>query len=221
MKKGKRREFLLAIFSAGLLGAAIPVSADVVNGNFSGGNTGFSNGYTFDAVDPPNVGGHYTVDTTPFNFNSGGANFGDHTTGTGLMLIADGNLTSGVPVWSESVAVVPNTDYLFTFYSAPWGERNGSGVDPSPATLVTTANGVQIGSTLNLVSTDGTWSKFAGTFNSGALSNISLEITDSNTTFIGNDFAIDDISLVPEPNTLIIGLSGATCLLLRMRRIKI
>jgi hypothetical protein len=206
------------VFLAAICTGRIPQSsADVVNGNFNGGNMGFATGYTF--VFPDSTGGDYTVDTNPHNFNTAGASFGDHTTGTGLMLIADGSLASNTQVWSELVTVVPNTQYVLSFFSAPWGELSGSLTDPSPATLVASANGVQIGATLNLPSSDGTWTQFTGTFNSGLSTTMPLAIVDSNTTFLGNDFAIDDISVtpVPEPISPALALCSVAYLLLRER----
>ena len=55
-----------------------------------------------------------------------------YTTGTGLMLIVDGSATANTQVWSESIAVVPNSQYTFSFYSASCGNDNGNGIDPSP-----------------------------------------------------------------------------------------
>ena len=71
--------------------------------------------------------------------------------------------------------------------------------------------------------TNGTWTHFSGTFNSGSQSTISLAITDSNLDGgAGNDFAVDDISVaavpVPEPGTAVIFLSAAVLALLRRRR---
>ncbi len=195
------------------------IAAIIANGDFSGGNTGFNSGYTYEASDPPNVGGHYSVDVNPLNFNSGMASFGDHTTGTGPMMIVDGSTTSGVTVWQEVVSVTPNTVYQWTAFAAAAGEKNGDGTDQSPAKVVFSANAAQVGTTLDLPAMDGQWVEFSGTFNSGSSTTEVLGIVDTNTAFLGNDFVLDDISLTPEPSSLtMIGTIGGLSILLRRTR---
>lgn len=213
-----RARLSIAILVAGGVGPAIPVSADVINGNFSSGNTGFTSGYGYAASSDPG-GGHYTVGSNPKTWNSSLSSFGDHTTGTGLMLIADGSGTANTQVWAESIAVTPNTLYTLSFYSASCGNDNGNGIDPSPATLVATANGTQVGSTLDVSATNGTWTHFTGTFSSGSLSTMPLAITDSNLDGgAGNDFALDDISVTPEPGGLALVVFAAALWPLQRRR---
>jgi hypothetical protein len=174
-------------------GPALAAVSLTLNGDFENGDIGFTSGYTFAAADPPNLGGHYTVDTNPFNFNTGADSFADHTTGAGKMLLVDGSTTAGVVVWQQTINVIPNTLYEWDAFGISWGNVNGS--DPSPANLVFQINGLQVGSTLTLSAQIGVWQKFSGAFNSGANSSIILSIRDSNTDFLGNDFALDDISV--------------------------
>ena len=59
----------------------------VANGDFSLGNTGFTSQYVYTTnLFPEDT---YVVGDNPNHFHPQGANFGDHTTGTGLMLIAN------------------------------------------------------------------------------------------------------------------------------------
>jgi hypothetical protein len=217
----KRKTTILAalVIAGGILSASRS-HGQVVNGNFSSGNTGFTSGYGFAASSDPG-GGHYTIGSNPHTWNSALSSFGDHTTGTGLMYIADGSATANTQLWNESLAVQTGTQYTFSFYAASCGNDNGNGIDPSPATLVVKANGAQIGSTLDVSATDGVWTEFTGTFNSGALSTIPLVITDSNLQGgAGNDFAIDDITVTPapEPGTAGLVLCAASVLSFRRRR---
>src|SRR5262245_35251540 len=87
----------------------------VLNGSFDAGNSGFTTQYnyspgdigparSFDVVDDP-------AHARPNAFDP--VSYQDHTTGTGLMLAANGAVTADVVVWSETVAVTPNTDYVF------------------------------------------------------------------------------------------------------------
>jgi hypothetical protein len=188
----------IAILIAGCAGVSVSARAGVINGNFSSGNTGFTSGYGFG----PTGGGHYTVGNNPKTWNSFLSSYGDHTTGSGLMLIADGSGTANTRVWTESIAVTPATQYTFTFWASSNGNDNANGIDPSPAILVATANGTSFGSAFHVPQTNGVWSQFTGTFNSGVNSVVSMSITDSNTNGgAGNDFAIDDVALVPEPGS--------------------
>src|SRR5262249_48965933 len=57
------------------------------NGNFTLGNTGFQSDYTFSSTSTAE--GRYTVTTNPRLFHPGGASYGDHTTGTGPMLVVN------------------------------------------------------------------------------------------------------------------------------------
>ncbi|HWE95691.1 MAG TPA: hypothetical protein VG269_17125 [Tepidisphaeraceae bacterium] len=199
LEKASRRLSIMML-AIGWLAFPVLASADVTNGAFTDGNTGFSTAYTYAAADLFTVGGHYSVDSDPSHFNPTAKSFGDHTTGQGQMLLTDGSPVAGAQVWGQTMTGVPHTQYTFSYYSASWGTNGAGGItDQSPATLLATANGLQVGSTLQLLASDGVWSHFSGTFDSGSQSTIILEIQDLNTTFQGNDFAIDDISVLPAP----------------------
>ncbi len=220
MRAQRKTTIPAALILAGSLVIANQSHAQVVNGNFSSGNTGFTSGYGFAASSDPG-GGHFTIGTNPHTWNSFLSSFGDHTTGSGQMYIADGSSTANLQLWNESLSVATNTDYTFSFYAASCGNDNNNGIDPSPATLVVKANGTQIGTTLHVSATNGTWTQFTGTFNSGALTSIPLVITDSNLQGgVGNDFAIDDITVTatPEPGSAGLVLCGAGVLSFRRRR---
>ncbi len=220
MRSKRKATILAAVVVAGGILTAGRSHGQVVNGNFSSGNTGFTSGYGFAASSDPG-GGHYTIGSNPHSWNSALSSFGDHTTGTGLMYIADGSSTANLQLWNESLNVLTNTQYTFSFYAASCGNDNANGIDPSPATLVVTANGTPIGSTLHVSATNGTWTEFSGTFNSGALSSIPLVITDSNLQGgAGNDFAMDDITVTaaPEPGAAGLILCAAAVLSFRRHR---
>ena len=72
--------------------SASPNAANLlVNGDFSLGNMGFTSDYIF--TDDTEPEGTYCINTDPHNCHPGGASYGDHTTGTGLMLNANGAVT--------------------------------------------------------------------------------------------------------------------------------
>lgn len=83
----------------------------VINGDFESGNTNFNTGYIYSNPNPLGGPGHYTVGTSITN--GWWQNCGDHTSGSGNMLIADGaNGTNGVSagsnIWCQTIQVTPN-----------------------------------------------------------------------------------------------------------------
>jgi hypothetical protein len=163
----------------------------IVNGDFSAGNTGFKSDYQFSR----RVGaeGSYFVGKDPRESHGGGASFGDHTTGNGLMLIANGSSEPEKTVWMETVKVSPNHKYAFGLWAASWGHWNSGDNDPSPAKLVITINGNPVGPTFPVRAKDGDWSKYSAAWSSGSAKSAVIRIVDQNLEGIGNDFAIDDI----------------------------
>lgn len=168
----------------------------IVNGDFTAGNQGFRSDYAFDAK---GVGedGSYTIASNPNSVHSGGASFGDHTTGDGLMMVINGSQKAKAVIWESTVNVQPGHSYYFGLWAASWGEGGPSGdtytSDPSPARLVLLVNGVPLGPATTLTARDGVWSKLALPWSSGNAKTAKLQVIDENTEWMGNDFAIDDI----------------------------
>jgi hypothetical protein len=182
----------------------------VVNGNFEAGNTGFETGYLYS---PTNTWpeGTYTVDSNPYNTHSLFASYGDHTTGYGNMMVVNGAPVSNVTVWEQTVSVSPNTDYEFSLWLSKC-----TPVLYNRAQLEYFINGTSIG-TNYAPETTGEWVEFSQLWQSGLSTTATIRIVDRETAYYGNDFAIDDISFVPEPTTLfLLGLGGLT--ILRKRR---
>ena len=93
----------------------------VINGNFSSGNIGFTTNYI------PGNGGAYglltdpgtaAVNNNPSAVHNNFQSFGDHTTGSGNMLICNGSTTANDIVWSQTINLNPNTNYLFSAWVA-------------------------------------------------------------------------------------------------------
>ena len=136
-----RSSFL--IISAGLfiIASALQARANLINGDFSAGNSGFTTGYSFIASGTSTTPGTFGVRTNSQDFNPGYNLFGDHTAGSGNMMLVDG--VAGTVVWQETVSVATNTTYTFSGWATPANSSN-------PAGLIFSINGIQVGSTLVL-----------------------------------------------------------------------
>jgi len=160
----------------------------VNNGDFSLGNTGFSSSYR----DTTGSGslypeGFYSVTTNPILVHPGFVSIGDHTSGTGEMMVVNGS-SAPVSFWCQTIAVTPNTYYDFS----AWGVTvSGAG---NAAILQFSINGTLVGSALDLPATTGIWTEFHVVWYSGSNTSIDICVTDQQTALSGNDFAIDDIS---------------------------
>lgn len=168
----------------------------VTNGDFSGGNTGFTSLYAYCNTAgcmgacgcPP----QYAVGNNA-NYYHGALIGFDHTTGTGNFLIADGGV-SAVSVWKQTIPVTPNNDYIFSYWLS-------SLYPTSPASIQVAINGVNIGTPLTAPGTLNTWIPGSMSWNSGSNTSAIIDIVDLNTTFVGNDFGLDDISFTQNCNS--------------------
>lgn len=110
----RTRPIALLMLSVALLafGAspAMAVGTNLVsNGDFESGNSGFGSGHNYIANTGPFTLGApvtYAVGTSPKNYHSGWTAFGDHTTGTGKMMIVNGDdVAPPAVVWEQDVAL--------------------------------------------------------------------------------------------------------------------
>jgi hypothetical protein len=188
-----------ATIAASQATAATPAPANLVtNGDFESGNTGFTTGYTYGDVSGPAA---YWIGKNASQ--APGAygdwyNGGDHTTGTGNMLVVDGANSATTPFWEEVVPVTPNTTYTFSY----WGAEVDHDSNSLPH-LQLKINGSSVGiKDIQEYSPDngGRWENFTFTWNSGASSRADLALFDLNTDTPWNDFALDDISFGAHPS---------------------
>jgi hypothetical protein len=188
----------------------------LLNGDFEAGNTLFTSGYGY--VAPTDNGvlypeGLYTVTTNPINVHNLFSSFGDHTTGKGNMLVANGNAKADTVVWQGQLAqnLVVGQEYTFTFWAA-------SAYPESPAQLSFHIGDQQVG-LLVLLSVTGQWISSTTHFVAQEMQPI-IDIRDDNAAAGGNDFVLDDISLnAPEPATTVLLGAGLAALIAVRRRI--
>jgi hypothetical protein len=181
----------------------------IINGNFELGNVGFASEYTYTNVP---IGGklpgeYYAVGSNPYYYHDEAASYGDHTSGTGNMMIVNGNIsTPYLTVWEQTVSVSPSTDYEFSLWISNWCPWLGE-----PAQIEYFINDTLIGT--NVINTAaGDWEKYSLQWSSGTYTAATIKIIDTDTAGGGNDFAIDDISFVPEPATLLLLTLGGLAL---------
>lgn len=158
------------------------------NGDFSLGNTGFTSsyGYAF-----PNVSeGQYYVGSNAQAWNGGMASCGDHTSGSGNMLLVNGATTANVSIYCQTVTVTPNTTYGFSTWLMSVTAGN-------PAQLQFSINGNLLGTVFVADNNVCNWQQFYTTWNSGANTTATICIVNQNTFASANDFALDDISFAP------------------------
>lgn len=198
----KRRTALSGLLLAGTVISGAAQANLITNGDFSLGNIGFSSQYRY--VDTGNTSeGVYTIATDPRALHSSATGYGDHTSGSGNMLVANGATNANVTVWEQTVVVTAGTDYVLSGWAASWGNY-GDGIDTSPARLQLFANGSQIGGEFTVDETNGVWSQFQVALNTGSTTSLTLTIIDANQAYAPNDFSLDDLSLsiAPEPTTV-------------------
>lgn len=181
----------------------------LVNGDFESGNISFHTEYAY--KDEIWNQQEYTITFDPStNHNpETAASFGDHTTGSGLMMAVNGAFVADVTLWAQTAVVSPNTDYAFSLWLASWTQ---GGADHG-GHLEVSINGAVIGDVIAPFDT-GVWEQFTATWNSGHATSADVRIVDLNIESNSlNDFAMDDISLtqIPEPSAF--ALVGLTLLL--------
>src|SRR5690554_1130190 len=161
----------------------------IYNGDFELGNTGFTSEYSYSTGGLSQ--GVYTVGTGISNAWWNGC--GDHTTGTGNMMILDADCgTSGTGTvsanfWCQPVSVTPNTDYYFSAFIANGG---GATVVPNIALLM---NGVQV-TTFAPAPGACAYQELTYVWNSGAATSVNICMQEISNVCEGADFIVDDIS---------------------------
>lgn len=182
--------------TAYIVSAIMPDTAElVVNGDFEGGNSGFTSSYTYRSNPFPGgsnnlLEGQYTINSNPSATHQCFASCGDKTTGSGKMIIYNGSKNPNVAVWSQTITVSPNTDYAFSAWlqnvtCPPYGYN---------ALLQFSINSTLIGNVFTSDSAICKWKQFYQVWNSGSSTSATISVINQYTSADGNDFALDNIS---------------------------
>lgn len=189
--------------AAALLASTAAVAAPnlVPNGDFEAGNSGFTTEYTLNTVTgvPEGV---YDVRTSPFPYHPSWLDFGDHTTGSGLFMIANGEEMLNSIVWQSAapIAITTNTNYFFeAFLSNVCCNPTFSGPNSDPILnfFVSLDGGAEqlLGTRTIPAGQAGIWFGLSTSFDSGAATSAVLTLRNANNAASGNDFGLDDVTL--------------------------
>lgn len=195
---------------------AAPVNL-VSNGDFSDGFADFGSDYNLNLLngwDP----GTYTVSDDPSEWHPWFAPIGDHTTGTGGMFVGNGSMTPGQRVWeSDSISVTGGQQYFFeAFVSNVCCTDYFRDAHSTLDFMIAFDDGPW--TSLGVRETDtrapGVWNGLSTQWSAAGTGTVSLKLVDLNTTYDGNDFAMDDVyfgnesSVAPEPASILLLLTA-------------
>jgi len=165
----------------------------VINGDFENATNrylGFTTEYALAAQNATglNSEGTYDVVALPSSRHGNFCSCVDKS-GSGNQLVINGAGTEKT-IWSQTVNVVPNTTYQFSYFV----QTVVNGNDTNPSKLQLYVNGTAAGPVYKADSITGTWTQFVYNWNSGSGSTTALlALKNEQFALGGNDFAIDNI----------------------------
>jgi hypothetical protein len=161
----------------------------VLNPDFSLGNTGFFSGLNYTSTYSP--GNYYVADDwfdAPYGLT-------DHTpTSDNYFMCIDG-IGTVTTLWETSVAILPNTDYQFSF----WASRTDQVTPDIEVHFIGNVTGDVTLSTFDVALYSGTWTwdEYASpVWNSGSNTSLTVRLINLELNGYGNDFGLDDMTLM-------------------------
>ena len=197
---------LLLILS--MLGAVSVQANLLVNGDFESGNTGFTSDYIFES---PALGEnrYFIASENPWAGTFG--SLADHTSGSGSYMVVNAAANTFYNFWIQNVDVVEGVEYTFSGYIA-----NITFAPLPTIQLLINGDTFSGNSTYTLENASVAWNQFSFTWTSGFTGTIPLSLHETTGVAGGNDFAIDDLQMVPEPATIgLVALFGGGVILVR------
>ena len=201
----KKTFFLLFVFVIGnnILNAQI-----LTNGNFETGGSG--NGFLvtdYTLINPPNGTsnpGSYTRTTNPALMNTSFNAGGDHTTGTGNMLVIDGATTPNKFFWTtgSTGGTIPGftvgVSYVFSFWiKSVSNQVSNDATRANISAFFVNAINVNPAGLDNLAPLPSNgWQQVSYSF-VATNTNVMVRLKTLSVAAVGNDFAVDDFSITP------------------------
>ena len=161
----------------------------VVNGNFSSGG-GFNTSYTLNNT-PSLQPGQYWIGSNPSTINAGFAACGDHTSGSGDMMVVNGGPNQNNTIWSQTFNVAPNTTYKFEAWVASLSSASPANVGVIFMIGNNLFGGVGVFAPVTTCSWERLCYEWPNNFNA---TTVTFLLINQNVAGTGNDFALDDIS---------------------------
>ncbi len=219
--------FSLALGCALFFGGSMAFGELIVNGDFELGGVAFKSDYMFDTSNGLNGEdeGQFSVNAAPQLWNM---NFTNPGPAGNSMLVVNGSSDSWNRVWSQKISVEAGVQYDVSFDAASLFPDNPAnlafyvGTDPGNPFALQQVTTLQLDGTVG----DGAWtSTLPAMFIASMTGEVAVFITDLNQMVHGNDFAIDNISVVdmgipvPEPSSLaLLGIGSMFGLAVYSRR---
>jgi gliding motility-associated-like protein len=205
-----KKNIKLLLFSI-LISFFTTISAQtLINGNFESGGNGVGfliNGAGYTNINPPtgsSFQGNYAITTNPQLLNSNFISGGDHTTGTGRMLVVDGNTVPNSRLWSSTstggalTGFTAGSVYTFSYWiKSVSNEVTNTATQANINVFFVNASNINP-SSLNSYAplpSQG-WMRVSYTFTAAA-NNALIELRNNNLSVLGNDFALDDFAITP------------------------
>lgn len=162
----------------------------ITNGSFSLGNTGF----TSDLIYSPSLlnGGQYVIGSNPSFYQALFVQKNDHSLNDSLMMIVDGNTTTGSSIYSTNVTVQAGKPYVFSF----WATNIHREPSAAMARMSFAINGIKMKEEEELFA-DTSWHQFHMFFRATFTGPITLSLINASKEIWGNDYALDDIVFAP------------------------
>jgi hypothetical protein len=206
----------MAAAAALCLGALGNAAADnlIVNGDFSAGATGFVTDYPVRASGCIGCLGVAANTLAWYNQPAFVFPFGDHTTGSGLMLLYDPPASGSPRIWAQTVNVSAGTTYAFS----GWIREANSEPSANNGRVQVAVGGAVLGTQ---DAPDNVWAQWSFQWTATTSGPVELTLRDVYpTTFNGTYSAIDDLVFapVPEPAPALLLALGMAMLACRRRR---
>jgi hypothetical protein len=161
----------------------------ISNGSFEIGNTGFHTDYVY--TTDLTASGTVVVGRDPREHHPLAASYGDHTSGSGRMLIANGSVDGNASVWEQTVPVETDTEYAFFYWLSAWTDA-----EIKQAQIRCLINEIRVGAAGFPPAIAGEWGFVLIRWNSGPVSEAKIRLVDRTGTIEKNDFALDDIGMM-------------------------